>query len=553
MTAAPAQLGADRHGVPPEGRHSTAGSVTSLLSGELLAALVLAAGFVARLLPAGRYFLNPDEALHYALADQSSLRLAWGAALTNAHPPLLIVVLYYVRLLGHSELLLRMPSVLAGTACCWIFYQWLKLVTDRTTALIGLLLSSFAPALIALSSEVRQYALLLFFMVSCLSLSERALRKNSPLGMMLFSLSLYGALLSHYSSLIFAFTMGVYMLVRLYPFKKWMRLFAIWAAGQAGALALVSYFLITHVARLKKSGMAQEIADTWLRKSIFHPGTSSVAAFVPRQTIRVFTYLFSHGLVGTLVLLAFLAGMALLLWRKAGPWNGIGPSQRQLALLLGLPFVVNCLAAIAGQYPYGGTRHNAVLGLFAISGASIALAAWRPAISWIKFLVIAGALAVCNFFPSPHPAIREKDQSRDLMEQAADYMHSLPAGSVILSDYQSALLLGYYVCGHEVVQILELSWKTDCGPYAVVTTHPDEWEFHASDLADQLSRVAAIYNLAPASKVWLFDAGWIGASAPGLYVGLRSLGCSAPRNFGNNIFVCELTVPERAAARGMTK
>jgi hypothetical protein len=344
--------------------------------------------------------------------------------------------------------------------------------------------------------------------------------------------------------------MGVYMLVRLYPFKKWMSLFAVWAAGQAGALALVSYFLITHVSRLKKSGMAREIADTWLRKSIFHPGTTSVAAFLPRQTIRVFTYLFSHGLVGTLVLLAFLAGMALLLWRKAGPWNSTGPSQGQLALLLGLPFVVNGLAAIAGQYPYGGTRHNAVLGPFAIGGASIALAAWRPAISWIKFLVIAGALAVCNFFPSPHPAIREKDQSRDLMEQAADYMHSLPAGSVILSDYQSGLLLGYYVCGHEVVQILELSWKTGCGPYAVVTTHPNEWEFYAGNLPDQLSRAAAIYNLAPASKVWLFDAGWIGASAPGLYVGLRSLGCSAPRTFGNNIFVCELTVPGRAAAKG---
>jgi hypothetical protein len=367
---------------------------------------------------------------------------------------------------------------------------------------------------------------------------------------MLFSLSLYGALPSHYSSLIFAFTMGVYVLVRLYPFGQRISLFVVWAAGQVGALALVSYFLITHVSRMKKSGMTQEIADTWLRKSIFHPGTNSVAEFVPQQTIRVFTYLFSHGLVGTLVLLAFLAGMALLISRKAGPWNNAGPSQRQLALLLGLPFVANCAAAIAGQYPYGGTRHSVVLGLFGITGASIALAAWRPALSWIKFAVIVVALAVCNFFPSPHPVIREKDQSRALMKQAAGYMHSLPAGSVILSDYQSGLLLGYYVCGHSIVQTLELSWKTDCGPYTVVTTPQNEWEFYASDLPEQLSRVAAIYRLAPASKVWLFDAGWIGASAPGLYVGLRTLGCSAPRNFGNNIFVCELTVPGRAAAKG---
>src|SRR5260370_15367600 len=279
-----------------------------------------------------------------------------------------------------------MPSVLAGTACCWIFYEWLKLVTDRPTALIGLLLWSFAPALIALSSEVRQYALLLFFMLSCLYLSERALREDSPRLMMLFSLSLYGALLSHYSALIFAFTMGVSMLVRPYPFKKWMRLFAVWAAGQVGALALVSYFLVTHVSRLKKSGMAQEIADTWLRKSIFHPGTTSVAAFVPQQTIRVFTYLFSHGLVGTLVLLAFLAGMTLLLSRKAGTWNSTGPSQRQFALLLGLPFVLNCVAAIAGQYPYGGTRHNVVLGPLALTGASIALAACKPSACGGKLL-----------------------------------------------------------------------------------------------------------------------------------------------------------------------
>src|SRR5260370_15058970 len=101
-----------------------------------------------------------------------------------------------------------MPSVLAGTACCWIFYEWLKLVTDRPTALIGLLLWSFAPALIALSSEVRPYAPLLFFMVSCLCLSERALREDSPRLMMLFSLSLSGALLSHYSSLTFSFSIA---------------------------------------------------------------------------------------------------------------------------------------------------------------------------------------------------------------------------------------------------------------------------------------------------------------------------------------------------------
>src|SRR5215469_10460103 len=159
---------------------------------EKFALLVLAVGFLARLVDAGRFFLNPDEALHNLLASQSSLRLAYQAALTNAHPPLLILVLYYWRWLGHSESTLRMPSILAGTATCWIVYQWLKQVTDRSTAFVGLLILSFAPALIELSAEVRQYALLMFFIACCLYFSERALHENSVQFMILFSVSLYG-------------------------------------------------------------------------------------------------------------------------------------------------------------------------------------------------------------------------------------------------------------------------------------------------------------------------------------------------------------------------
>src|ERR1700721_1204468 len=98
-------------------------SMFDLDQADLLPALVLLAGLSARLFEAWTHFLNPDEALHFLLASQPSVGLAYKAALTNAHPPLLILVLHYWRALGHSELMLRMPSVLAGTACCWITYQ----------------------------------------------------------------------------------------------------------------------------------------------------------------------------------------------------------------------------------------------------------------------------------------------------------------------------------------------------------------------------------------------------------------------------------------------
>src|ERR1700691_2125015 len=92
---------------------------------DLAAAFITLLGFLARLWAAHGIFLNPDEALHFRLANQPSLLLAYKASLTASHPPLLTVVLYYWRALGTSELWLRMPSVVASVVFCWMFYKWL--------------------------------------------------------------------------------------------------------------------------------------------------------------------------------------------------------------------------------------------------------------------------------------------------------------------------------------------------------------------------------------------------------------------------------------------
>lgn len=512
----------------------------------LLPVVVLAAGFVARLVPASRLFLDPDEALHNLLASQSTVAGAAAAALTNAHPPLLILVLYFWRCLGQSALWLRMPSILAGTAACWLFYRWLKLVTDHSTAFMGLLLISFVPSLILLSAQVRQYALLLFFMAACLYLSERAVQKNSPGTMILFSLSLYGALLSHYSALLFSFSIGVYLLVRLYPYRNRVGVVAVWGAGQIGGIALAAYFLLTHIPRLKQSGMVRADLETYLRKSTYHPGERNVVEFIAAQTLRVFTYIFSHGLVGSLALLMFLAGLLWLL--KRNTWvnrerQAERPSPRELALLLGLPFLVNWSVALAGLYPLGATRHNSFLALFAIAGISVGIAAWLPARNSIKYATIVLCLAVCNLFPAPPPPIHTRDQLNARMTDAVTYLNaSVPPGSVLLTDYESGLLLGYYFCGHGVVQIFPPQQplaKAGCGQYSVLATSFHDWKFLAETFPSQFAD--ARKDLAPGTEVWLFYAGWINDSAPALKKELAGFGCPAPENFGENILVCRLT------------
>ena len=88
-----------------------------------VALIVVAVGFVVRVLAAQGTFLNPDEALQYMQANQRSAFLAYKASLTNAHPPLLFLVLYFWEFLSRSEWMLRMPSVLAGTTFCWLSFR----------------------------------------------------------------------------------------------------------------------------------------------------------------------------------------------------------------------------------------------------------------------------------------------------------------------------------------------------------------------------------------------------------------------------------------------
>ena len=526
----------------PEGLERATNAHNITYADDLLPLFVLISGLSARVIRAQEYFLNPDEALHNMLASPSSVGDTYRAALTNAHPPLLILVMHYWRWLGRSELWLRMPSVLAGTACCWIVYRWLKLVTDRA-AIVALICLAFAPALIELSAEIRQYSLLLFFMAACLYLSERAIRENSVAAMVLFSLSLYGALLTHYSSLLFALTMGIYILVRLWPYRDRKGLFAVWLCGQIGGAAIAIYYIVTHVAHLKENGLATGIAETWLRKSVFRPGVDNAAVFVVAQTLRVFTYLFSHGVVGAIALLVFLAGIASLLRRKS-PLTRNGPTGRHLALLFGLPFAANCAVAIAGLYPYGATRHNAFLAPFAVGGMSVGLASWMPVRNWIKPVAVILVLAFCNFFPAPPPLIKARNHTRELMREAMDTLRqSAPTGSIVFSDYQSGLLLGYYACGHEVLQVLppyDFFVKADCGRYTVITERT--WKFYGEDLPAHLANLGKTEGLVPGTRIWFFDAGWITDSTPKLREQLRQFGCPAPQTFGENILLCQVTI-----------
>jgi Dolichyl-phosphate-mannose-protein mannosyltransferase len=506
------------------------------------ASLILVAGLVVRLRAASGTFLNPDEALHYLLAVQPSWRLAYDASLTNAHPPLLTLVLYVWRAVGSSEFVLRLPSVLAGTAFCWICFKWLTRILGPVAGFIGLIFVTFLPPVIALSAEVRQYALLLFFLAGSAYLLERALSEDTAPGMLLSAISLYLAMLTHYSAILFAAVIGVYSLLRVIAGRPRANVVIAWISGQAGALGLLTVLYLTHISKLKGDYAAGTI-NTWLANSFFRQGHDNPLLFVIARTGGVFQYVFGQLAVGDVAFLAFIVGLVWLFRKRASPGSPNFP-RRQLGILLALPFAVGAGAAIARIYPYGGTRHSAFLIMFAVAGVSFFVA------ELVKQRIgrgVASAIlivAICNAWAQPHrPYMLREDQSRMQMLRAIGFIHAQIPSTDIFVDYQTRLLLGYYLCPEQPVSFSAPIGSFEefrCNGYQVVAAGPDLYTFTADNFLPRWSQLERSFPLKSGQAVWVIQAGWEVNLAYELQTRFPEFRALNPQSFGRNISIFRL-------------
>ncbi len=510
-----------------------------------IAGIILALGFVVRLWAASGTFLNPDEAQHFLVANRTSLALAYKSSLTLAHPPLLIFVLYFWRYLGDSEIVLRMSSIIAGILFCFVFFKWLEIVLGRKAALLGLTFVCLLSPLVSLSSQVRQYSLLLLFMALAAYLFERSLAEDSGRLRLLFSISLYLVMLSHYSAMFFTASIGVYAAIRLAEKRDSMKVTITWVVGQAGALALFIFLYRTHISKLKGSSLAEQATEGWLRRSYFHPGQDHVLLFIVGRTFGVFQFLFGHLVIGDLVGLCFICGVILLLRVRTASPARARPAGWQLATFFVLPFALNCAAGLAGAYPFGGTRHSVFLVVFALAGVSFFIAE-------ISRLGSAGSLAValiivgaCASFGTPHqPYMTRADQSRAQMGRSLAFIQQqIPTSIPLFVDVQTRMLLGYYLCReqqssaeapHSDFEVLQ------CGGYQLIVANV--WSFDPATFGDLYKEMIRTYGLQPRDTAWVVQEGWGVGIGPKLQATAPEFRNLKIESFGNNIQLFKLTV-----------
>ncbi len=510
---------------------------------------VLALAFLLRLWKASGTFLNLDEAMHFLAANKLTLVDAYRTSLTLAHPPLLILFLHGWSKLGRSELFLRLPSVIVGTIFCWIFFRWLTRLLGPTAGWIGFILVGLLPVFIEFSAEVRQYPLLLCFMMAAAYMLELSLAENSVRKMFAFFTFLYLAMLTHFSAILFAGAVGAYSLWRLVSDHPSRRIVVIWIAGQAVALGLFGFLWVVQISKLKAGASAQHM-QVLLANSYFHWGKDHLFTFVFARSFGVLQYTFGQLVVGDIAGVLFVAGIIFLLIGKEEAGRK-PPSPAQLGLLLLLPFVVNAAAAVVDLYPYGGTRHSAFLIPFAVAGVSLAIATLTrrrlfPAVGIAVLMV-----AVCQLFGAPHrPYMRREDQRRSNMTQAMDAIrHDVSPDDVIFVDFQTSFLLRFYLCPEISFSGLPpAAFRTfSCGGHRAISLGPETNVLTAEIFPRRWDEMVSAYGLKSGQTVWLFQAGWDIGLARELKEKVPEFRDLKAESFGRNISLFKLSVGQNPA------
>lgn len=472
---------------------------------EWIVFLSLLVAFALRLRFAIGTYLNPDEALHHLLVNQSTLVGAYKASLTSAHPPLYFLLLYYWRFVGNSELMLRLPSALASCAAAWMGYRWIGIVLGKCAGLITLLLLALSPVLTILGAEVRNYSLMLLCMTGALYFLERALRDQTVSSIVYSSLFLYLAILTHYSALWFVLATGIYVLLRIVSLKGRARI--AWILFQLGAVAIYAWLYVVHISQIHGSSLEASAMSTWLQDQYLLSRAAPVSFFW-KATRQVFQFLVGGSDGGIVARLIFFAGV---LWLFATAWLKRRWDMAAFGTLLLLPFVIGMIASFLNLYPYGGTRHSIYLVLFAAAGVSFLLA---TVLRQRLLPVLLLAVVIVPYWYQhrrPEPQLWDRKQQRkELMLAAiADLGTSVKPNEPVFTDYQASLLLAYYLdrdrpppAPRECIGITEAQY----GQYHVVVI--GEWSANANQFVTSLDGWQKSCDSVRRESVTVFDCGW---------------------------------------------
>ena|SRR5215213_416459 len=194
----------------------------ALRTATLLALFVV--GLVLRLYGLGSESLWYDELWAVRIARMEPLEIM-RASLGDNNPPLYYLILHYWMLLvGHSEVAIRLPSAIAGALAVPLIYGIGSLLFSRAAGLMAALILSLSAYQIRYAQEGRAYALLVFLALASFYFLERLLTDGNRSRLVTAGYVVSTTLLmyTHVYGILLVAAQGVYLLATRQALRKWL-------------------------------------------------------------------------------------------------------------------------------------------------------------------------------------------------------------------------------------------------------------------------------------------------------------------------------------------
>ncbi|WP_417392576.1 ArnT family glycosyltransferase [Gimesia sp.] len=437
---------------------------------------IIFVGLVIRINLLDLLFLGYDEAMHFQAARAASVADVVQASRIYTHPPLIFLFYHYWLILGDSEWLLRLPSLLFCIPALVFGFMWLKQLLGPRPALVGLTFLTFSPPMIHLSVVMRGYTLMLMFFFAALYFQERFFREQSLPALVASGLCLTLAMLTHYATAWFLLVLGILGVFRVLSRTLSWRAVTSWVILQFSLLGMCLALYFLHVRGFVNSQIQTDLWDVWLNYS--STGETPLRP-VAQALIHAADYIkYIAGIFPILMGCLLLLGSFVLLlkgYRETGTkWIAL---ERCLIVLL--PLIIAGILFSYRIYPLGYTRHSIWLIPFTAAGFSAAAYPLLHRPGMIRS-TSAGLLLAFWVFLYPYQMVRslETTQTPAMAQEVVSLIkNTIPAETLIITDDSTRNVLEYYLAGREESQITPLSEgfiEYQIGDYRVVTIP----EFH---------------------------------------------------------------------------
>ncbi|OPY36712.1 MAG: hypothetical protein A4E35_01820 [Methanoregula sp. PtaU1.Bin051] len=171
-------------------------------------------GVFLRLFELARRPLWLDEASTNYLVTQPDLAAVFTAASADHHAPLHFMTIWFVKIFGSSEFLLRLPSAIAGAFTVIVIFFIAKELYNEEAGIISAAFLAFSPFHILYSQEARMYGMVVLFVALAIWMFFRAARTGSLWDWLFFGASCALAFSTHFYSafVIVALILGYFIL-----------------------------------------------------------------------------------------------------------------------------------------------------------------------------------------------------------------------------------------------------------------------------------------------------------------------------------------------------